>query len=320
MSWLKLIRWNNLIIVLLTQLLAWWCVLMPVWYNADSEMLLGPVNFICLALSTVLITAAGYIINDYFDIKIDLINKPDKVVLENTIPRRQAILLHTILNITGIALAAFVAVQAGHVEWVMVQVITTLLLWFYSTHFKRQFMTGNIIVALLTALTIIILIVYEPSLHKYITMPGIVGRLAGATELNPVWMLSVYAYFAFMLTWMREIVKDMEDHKGDAEQGCVTMPIKWGLKRSARFVQVLGVLTIIPLTIIAVKLYRTEWSMLAYYTLFVLVLPLGGWLYSLNKKATTAHYHIASTLLKFIMMLGITSLLVYYCIAWVRSY
>ncbi len=219
MAWLKLIRWSNLLIVFLTQLLVWACVILPMRQFEAVPFLLGFKNFIFLSLSTVFIAGAGYIINDYFDIKIDNINRPEKMVLEKTIPRRSAIIFHTALNVIALFFAAIVARQGGHYSWLLLQLVCTLLLWFYSTHFKRQFMVGNVIVALLTSLTILTLILYEPAMHHYLTQPAFLRLDADTVLANPVWVLLVYTYFAFVLTWMREIVKDMEDFKGDAEQG-----------------------------------------------------------------------------------------------------
>lgn len=306
MAWLRLIRWSNLFIILLTQLLVWWCVILP----AHPDIL-NPLNFCCLMLSTVLVAAAGYIINDYFDIKIDAINRPEKVVLENQIPRRQAIIAHTVLNVIALLLAAYVARQAHHYEWLLVQLACTLLLWFYSTTFKRQFMTGNVVVALLTALTIIVLVIYEPSLHPYILLDSFI-QIDDSIKPNPVRVAAVYTFFAFVLTWMREIVKDMEDFKGDAEQGCVTMPIKWGLLKSTRFVQLLGVITMVILVNAGVKLCAAHWWPLGIYSLAVLVVPLFLWCINLQRKATTEHYHTTSRQIKIIMVLGIGSLIIYY--------
>jgi len=311
MAWLKLIRWKNLVIIYLTQLFVWACVMLPMWQYTESAMLLNVANFSLLSLSTVLIAAAGYIINDYFDIKIDVINKPERVVLERSISLKTAIVLHTTLNVAGILLAAIVAKQAHHYEWLLLQFICTALLWFYSTHFKRQFMIGNFVVALLTALTIVVFMLYEPAIHYYWFRAGFVKVMNGHAP-NPVWVLGIYTYFAFMLTWMREVVKDMEDFKGDAEEGCVTMPIKWGLERSVRFTQVLGLLVIIPLLFGAIKLFKAEWWLLGVYTIVMLVAPIAVWLVFLQRKATKLHYHKASNGIKLIMVLGISSLIIYY--------
>lgn len=309
-AWLRLIRWNNLLIIALTQLLAWVCVILPVGRYTHVPLLLTPGNFTCLCLSTVAIAAAGYIINDYFDIRIDAINKPDKMVLETAIPRRMAIITHTVLNITGLLLAGVVAYQGGHFEWLLLQATCTLLLWFYSTHFKRQFMTGNLVVALLTSFTIATLILYEPAMYYYITQWYII-HTQEFNAPNPVWVLGVYTFFAFMLTWVREIVKDMEDFKGDEAEGCVTMPIKWGLKRSVRFIQLLCVLVIVPLIVVCLKLVLAGWLLLSGYTFIAIILPVGIWSIFLQQKATSAHYHKASTWLKIIMVTGVGSLIIY---------
>ncbi|RYE21786.1 MAG: hypothetical protein EOP51_14755 [Sphingobacteriales bacterium] len=311
MYWFKLMRWKNLLIVFLTQVLAWACVILPLKTLTGATLLLNPLNFLCIALATVLIAAAGYIINDYFDIKIDIINRPEKVILEKRIPMKQAILMHSFLNVVGLLLALFVALQAYHWGWVFFQLTCTILLWFYSTHFKRMFMTGNVIVALLTAFTIIVLIWYEPVLHDYALLKAIT-QIGSRKMPNPFWVLMIYTFFAFMLTWMREIVKDMEDFKGDAEQGCITMPIKWGLQRSQWFAQGLGIVAIIPLINGAYKLIKAGWWILGSYAVLALVLPLIAWIYNLKKEATTQHYAKASKNIKIIMVLGICSLIIYY--------
>ncbi|MCD6062916.1 MAG: ubiquinone biosynthesis protein UbiA [Flavipsychrobacter sp.] len=311
MAWLKLVRWYNLVIIFLTQLFAWGLVILPMQQHSDSNLLLNTTNFSLLALSTVLIAAAGYIINDYFDIKIDAINRPDKVVLEKRIPLKSAIVMHTVLNVVGIFLALVVARRGGSYSWILLQLTCTAMLWFYSTHLKRQFMSGNITVALLSAFTITALLLYEPALHDYLDKPAFI-RTNTSIIPNPVWVLGVYTFFAFMLTWMREIVKDMEDFKGDAEQGCVTMPIKWGLQKSEWFTQLLGAIATLPLLNAGIKLVLSGWQILGIYTLVALVVPLVIWMIMLGKKTTQQHYHAAATQIKGIMILGILSLIIYY--------
>lgn len=311
MHYLRLVRWTNLLIIFFTQLLAWACVIAPMRDFDGMDLLLGPENILMLSLSTVFIAAAGYIINDYFDVRIDNINKPHKMVLERQIPRRLAIILHTTLNVVALVLAAIVARQDGHYSWLLLQLACTLLLWFYSTHFKRQFAVGNIVVAVLTALTIITLIVYEPAMHQYLGQTAFITS-AATTLPNPVWVLLIYSCFAFVLTWMREIVKDMEDFKGDEAEGCMTMPIKWGLKRATNFTLMLGLLSLIPLTVAAVRLLmKRDWVFGGYITL-ALIVPIVSWMFFLPRAAVTTHYARASRYLKFIMIAGVGSLIIYY--------
>ena len=303
MPWLQLIRWKNLIIIFLTQLLAWWCVILP-----ESPEVLNPVNFLLLSLSTMLIAAAGYIINDYFDIKIDAINKPDKVVLEKTIPRKQAIIAHAALNTIALILAGYVAARAHHYEWPLLQAACIILLWFYSTHFKRQYMTGNIVVALLTSFTIITLVVYEPVIHDLIHLPG---NNYSPSPL-PVLVLLVFAYFAFMLTWMREIVKDMEDLGGDAAGGCATIPVKKGLKYARNFTIMLSAWVLLPLAVMAVKLYHYGFTALTADTALLLFTLLNWSIFMFMGQAAKQHYHKASRGLKIIMLMGLCLLVIYH--------
>jgi len=311
MHYLRLIRWTNLLIIFFTQLLAWLCVVRPAQQLSPVGYLLNATNFLLVSLSTVLIAGAGYIINDYFDVRIDNINKPAKMVLEKQVPRRMAIIMHTVLNVTAIVLAAIVARRGGHYSWLILQLICTLLLWFYSTHFKRQFAVGNIVVSVLTALTIVLLICYEPALHFFLTQTAFLAHEDRMLP-NPVWVLMVYAYFAFVLTWMREIVKDMEDFKGDEAEGCKTMPIKWGLKKAGRFTLSLAAMALLPLFIAGTKLLIVQDWLLGGYIFVALIAPLIGWMIFLPKSATTAHYARASRYLKFIMLSGIGSLIIYY--------
>lgn len=283
-----------------------------------APVFLTPVNFLLLSLSTILIAAAGYIINDYFDVKIDVINRPQKVIVDKIITRRAAILWHSFFNITGFLLAFYLARKLGNYYVVLIQLTCTLLLWFYSTHFKRQFVIGNVVVALLTALTVMIIAVFEPALYPFINFE-LFYAIHGKIIVNPFGVIAVYTYFAFMLTWMREIVKDMEDFKGDAEDGCVTMPIRIGLQRSARLVVLFGIITILPLLVAAIKLCSGSWSVLGIYIIIMLLLPLLMWLLYLPRKSTVLHYGKASKYLKFIMLSGIASLLLYYWLQYLQA-
>lgn len=310
-SFFQLIRWRNLIIVFLTQWFIWQCIIHPMAGWAQVSVFLSVQYFLLLSLSTLLIAAAGYIINDYFDVKIDVINRPQKVIIDKVISRRAAILWHSFFNVAGFLLALYLARKMGNYYVVIIQLVCTLLLWFYSTHFKRRFVIGNVVVALLTALTVLILAVYEPALYSFVSF-DLFLRIGSRLIVNPFGVIAVYTYFAFMLTWMREIVKDMEDFKGDAEDGCITMPIKIGLQKSTRLVVFFGLITILPLLVAAIKLCSGSWSVLGIYIIILLIMPLAAWLWFLPQKSTVQHYGKASRYLKFIMLSGIASLLLYY--------
>lgn len=263
-------------------------------------MVLNATSFLLLSFSTAMIAAAGYIINDYFDIRIDQINRPQTVVLGKVIPRKWAIIAHTLLNVTAIGMAGRVAMQAEHYSLLLLQLACTGLLWVYSTTYKRRYVSGNIIVATLTALAVLVLYVYEPRMRQL------------SLQSADVWILGVFAWFAFVLTWMREVVKDMEDMEGDAANGCITMPISRGLGFATNFTIVLAVIALVPLCVGGIALLLQGHAITGLYVLALLALPLGAWAVWLRRgPAKPQHYSRASRWLKIIMISGIGSLLIY---------
>ena len=305
MAWLKLMRWKNLAIIFLTQFLAWFCVIRP-----HNPVVLTTGCFLLLSLSTLLIAAAGYIINDYFDIRIDAINRPEKMVVGHSVSPRLAIIVHSVLNFVAIVMAGFVAWHAGHPLWVLTQCGCTILLWLYSTRFKREFMTGNVVVSLLTALTILTLVLYEPAFHQLALAP--LFSASGRNSALPFMLLMAYSWFAFMLNWIREIVKDMEDFNGDAREGCETLPIVKGLNYSIGFVLLLVVFVLVPLLLGCVALLQHHHLVFALYVGLLLILPLVAWAAFFRSETSTPHFTASSRYLKVIMVLGIISLIIYY--------
>ncbi len=313
LPWLRLLRWPNLLIIFFTQAAVWSCVIQPL---GEGALVLDRFHFLFLSASTVAIAAAGYLINDYFDIRIDAVNHPEKFILEKKIHRRIAIILHSALNALGLFLAVIVARRAGSHWPVLLPAACTTLLWFYSTHFKQRFAVGNIVVATLTALAVLILLVYEPAVLRMLALPVVRFEEGRPATVNPAYIIAGYAYFAFVLTWMREVVKDMEDIRGDSAEHCDTMPIRWGLLRSSRFTQGLALLAMAPLIYGALRLALagTHTLPLGLYLFAAVVGPLAVWTWRLTAKATTAHYAAASRWLKIIMVLGVGFLALYrYC-------
>lgn len=309
----KLVRLPNLVIVWGTQMLTWFCLLLPLSRITDQPLFLDATNALLLSLSTVLIAAGGYVINDYFDVKIDAINRPEKSLIGKDINPKVAILLHNFCNVAGLIIAALLAYQLKNPAAFAIPFISTILLWFYSTHFKRQYVIGNIVVAILTAMSIAIFIAYEPLAQHYFSVV-LLETYEGETKLNPVWILLVYSFFAFMLTWIREIIKDMEDFKGDAEDGCVTMPIRIGLQKTIRFIRILTTLTLIPVLLATVYLFMHSWWILGAYALLALALPMIYMGINIGKSINQKHFAYYSKYLKILMLLGIFTLIIYYII------
>ncbi|WP_151085803.1 geranylgeranylglycerol-phosphate geranylgeranyltransferase [Hymenobacter baengnokdamensis] len=274
-----LVRWPNLAIMLLSLVLVR-VMLLP--GQSLRTVLLAP-GFGLLVLTSLLVAAAGYIINDYYDVKIDAINRPDRLVVGRLLRRRHAMLAHMLLSGVGVVLAAALSWPLG-----LVTLAAVALLWGYSARFKRLPLVGNLSIGVLTAALVLL-----PELQL------LTGREA-------VWL---YALAAFLLTVVREIVKDMEDMRGDAQHGCHTLPLVWGLARSKWVAGVfLGCLALLVLAAASQLLVWDRWA-LAAWLLGLVLMPL-AWLARLLLRADRRrHFRQLSAWCKGIMLAGVLSML-----------
>ena len=187
---------------------------------------MSDLNFALLVLSTVLIAAAGYIINDYFDMRADRINKPDKMSIGRKISRRTAIVLHWLFNIIGVLLGAYIALRMHVWKLGILNLIVSVTLWFYSTNFKRQLLTGNIVISLLSALVLIVVWLFE--FYAVNTNTDTIRDMI--TVFRSIIM--PYFIFAFLISLVREMIKDIEDMEGDIKIFCRTFPIVYGVEKT----------------------------------------------------------------------------------------
>ena len=305
-AFLRLIRLPNLVIIALTMYILRFFTIVPQLNNHGLNSALTGLQFFILVLVTLFIAAAGYVINDYFDRKSDLINRPGKVVLGRILSRRAGMVWHIVFNTLGIGIGVLFSYSIGMLKFSILFVVISGLLWFYSTTYKRQVLIGNLIVALLVAMVPIILLVYEIPLlfNQYRPQinsnPEIIKSLAG-------WVIA-YGIFAFLLTLIREIVKDVEDFEGDFAFGHQTIPISWGAE-TARYI-VLGI-TLFTIGLICFILVRKidglQLSLLAF---FLTVLPLLFFLVIFLRAKTKPAYHQASSVLKVVMIGGLSFLII----------
>lgn len=303
LDFFRIIRYKNLLIVAFAQSIIYLTVHLN--FFQKEELTLQPLLFILLMISTILITGAGYIINDYFDVKIDSINRPETLIISTKISSKHAVFLHNFLNIISVLLSGYVAYEIGQPFLVIIQIISITLLWFYSTHFKRMSIIGNVVVSFMTAMSILLLLIFEPTLYPTLSVKSI---LIGE-KINPSIHIFVVSIFAFLLNWMREIIKDIEDLKGDYELGCKTYPIVHGLKKSIRFIHIINISTIFVLIISIYFLILMD----KYLSGFILIIPISGLIYfsyRLPQLSTFRQFGKLSRLLKWLMIIGLLDLLI----------
>lgn len=301
---LRLVRWSNVLFIgALVWVMEKW-VATPILVQAAFGEQLPEYLLWLLMAGTMLVAAGGYVVNDYFDIKIDRINRPDEVIITRSISKETAVRLSWILNLIGFVCGLTVAIALRSISVGIVFMMVPGLLWFYSASYKRLFMIGNLIISFLASLTPLLVAMSNIALleHRYETI------LPYTTLTRDLYMwLGGFALFAFLLTWIREIIKDIQDQMGDRELECHTMPVIWGEKWTKVFVTGLIILT---LAIIGhlwwhVLPFERGWSSLSTrYIVLGIVTPLLGVLGLLWNAKIPSDYKTCQQLVKFTMLLG----------------
>lgn len=309
-AFFKLIRWPNLLFIAITQWLFYFAVVDFFQLQSGNITAAYPFNhllFYLLIAASVMIAAAGYIINDYFDLQIDAINKPDKIVVDRVVKRRWAIAWHLLLSLTGILTSFYISYRTG--TWIILpaNILCVLLLWFYSTTFKKKLLVGNIIISALTAW--VIMVVY------FFAGAGVLnynGWHEGSYDFDIRKLFKftmLYSGFAFIVSLIREVIKDLEDMPGDARYQCKTMPVEWGVPATKVFVAVWIVVCIALLLIIQLYAWQSGWWISTIYCALLIILPLVKILKDLYAAITPEDYHRLSSLVKLVMLTGILSML-----------
>ena len=305
-SFLKLIRYKNLLIIAVAQYIMRFCIIKPFLQLNGFHLQLDDFHFFLLVLTTMLIASAGYVINDYFDIRTDRINKPDRVIIDSAISRRQAIALQTALSLSGIAIAIYLSWHVGVLPLALLFVLCSGVLWFYSTTYKRQLLIGNFVVSVMTGGVPLLVALYEiPLLNKAY------GDIMIQNHVNFnyrfLWIVG-FSFFAFLTNFIREIIKDAEDFEGDSAYGMNTVPIYFGIGVTKSILAVLISVSIILLKLIMrfIVLSGEKIDLITSgYFIFLLIVPFSILLYMVITASSKKDYHNASVLIKFIMLAGI---------------
>ena len=299
LDYFRLFRVPNLIIIALILYLIRYYVIEPLLGFNGLVLQMSTVDFCLLVLATLLMTAAGYSINDYFDTKIDLKNRPDEIVVGKTIKRRVAMVLHIVLSVIGILIGIFIAFKNHLYGLALINILTMVLLWFYSTRFKHQLVIGNLIISMLAALVALIVGLYEIPLLKIMS-----PEFVNTTQYHLIWFWILgYSIFAFVTTLAREIIKDSEDIEGDKQYGSVTIPVRFGLEKTKYIV--VSIVGIMVLSIGYLQfLFFSDWQAVVYISVLIHI-PLFFLIWTIIKATDQKDYHRASWVMKFVMVAGI---------------
>ena len=298
-SFFKLIRWQNLVIVMLTMILMRYAVLDTLLGEIEVTMIQGKIgdaamqvkfpliDFILLVAATVFITAGGYVINNY-------------TAVGSKISQRQAMTLHNLLNMTGVALGFYISWRSGYTLLGAMFLLVSGLLYFYSASYKKQFLIGNIIVAFLAAMVPMLVAIYEwPAVYRFYIINAV-----GTPDLSFIfYWTGGFALFVFLTTLTCEIIKDIEDYEGDTTYGRNTVPIILGIITSKIIVIALIIITLALLYVIW-YLFLFDKYTLIYISTFISI-PLIFVIIMIFRSVSARQFRMANRLMKAIMLAGI---------------
>lgn len=307
----RLVRLPNLAMIAFILFSIQKAVTTPILQKYGFEIAENSWHLYLLIAATVLIAAGGYIINDYFDIKIDSINRPEKVVISRSISKPTAMLMYQIISVTGVVIGLTLAHFIKSYSLAFVFLVVPGMLWFYAASYKRQFLTGNIMIAFCGALLLITVALLEIG-----TLEKQYSNLIFSTPLPKeiyAWT-GAFAVFSFITTLIRELIKDMQDIEGDCEMECRTVPIKIGIDKTKYWVNALIFTTISLLLYALYFVIPFGESINARYIWFGLVFPLVFLGYLVQTSKTSKAFEQAATFAKYIMLVGVLYSYVFYYI------
>ncbi|WP_452229189.1 geranylgeranylglycerol-phosphate geranylgeranyltransferase [Lacinutrix sp. MEBiC02404] len=298
LSILNLIRWKNLLLILLVQLLIKYALFEPF----GVTITLHGLGISILILATLCLAAAGNIINDIYDVETDLVNKPNRVIVGTSISEKTAYNLFFALNIIGVGLGFYLSHMVGKSPFFTLFVIISALLYMYASYLKRLPFIGNIVISILVALSLIIVGIFD-------LLPAITASNKDA-QFTFFKIILDYAFFAFIINLIREMVKDMEDIDGDYKAQMNTLPIAIGRDRTNKIIFVLSLIPILAVVYyVTTFLYKQELAV-AYFLLLIIAPLIYSSIKIFSAKAKKDYTHI-SIILKFVMLFGMLSMLLY---------
>lgn len=296
-SFLHLIRYKNLLMVFLSMFLTKYFLI----ESFISTPLLSDIDFIILTTSILLITMGGYLINDIYDIESDKINKPDKVYISTIISIKSGLFLYFLTSITGLILGLYLSINKNLNHLSGFFIVTVILLFIYTKILKKLPLIGNIIVALLVSLPIFL--VYEFD-HSMISIKDIFDNLFLSI------IIFFYLLFAFLTTLIREIIKDLQDIKGDNKFKLKTLPIMIGNKRTINFVVFLSFLLQLLLLLVLIDSFKNDYYLILIFSI-TLSLLVAYLIYKLRVPFKNNPYQLLSSLMKIIMLVGVLSMTIF---------
>lgn len=307
-AFFKLIRWSNLLMIAIMMLLVYYCLMSPMFQSGIVGVIPASPAFTLLLISMIFIVAGGYVINDFFDVEIDKVNKADRLIVSKIFSEDVTKFFYIILTFIGLVAgltSSILILDAKFYLLFAILILLVCLLYSYSVNYKKKLIIGNLIVSLSVAFAVFLPWLFE---MLYLSNNALMLYAVKDTIMSILPFVLIYTLFAFLMTMIREIVKDAEDFKGDLLTHCRTIPIVYGVKIMNIIVGVLALLAWMLLLLYQIILFKLH-SYIALGIMFVIWNSLPILIFQLFSKNADVNYHGYSTFLKIIMLLGILSMI-----------
>jgi len=288
--------------IALVQILIKYALLLPFYESYGVTTTLSTIAFALLVIATVCIAAGGYVINDIYDVETDKVNKPTKVIIHTYISEKTALIIFVVLNVIGVGLGFYLSNGIGQSGFFIIFILASALLYIYSSYLKQILLAGNIVVSLVVALSIILVGIFE-------LLPAITDINRGV-QITFFKIILDYAIFAFMINFIRELVKDIEDIDGDHKAGMQTLPIVLGRERANKAVFILSLIPLFSVVYYVITYLFSQQLVVAYFLILVIA-PLIYVTIKLFSAEQKSQYKHISLILKLVMLTGMLSLLLY---------
>jgi len=298
-SFLNLIRWKNLLLIALAQILIKYALIEPF---EVVRFTLNDFGFGLLVLATLCVAAAGNVINDIYDVDTDLVNKPGKVIIGRSITEKSGFNIYIIFTVIGVGLGFYLSNLVGRSGFSAIFVIISALLYIYATYLKQTLLVGNITISFLVAMSLIIVGLFE--------LLPVITQQNQETQLTFFKIIFDYSIFAFMVNLLREMVKDIEDINGDYKAEMKTLPILIGRERALKVVFAVSLIPLFAVTYYIITYLYTHYIAVGYFLIFIIA-PLLYFTIKSFSAETKKEIGFLSLLLKLIMLFGVLSLLLY---------